>query len=127
MTKDSQRVMNYKLMNKKTLFITALTAATFFSAAPAFASDMMMTQHYNQGAASWFSTNDVKAYNVYYKEAGDKKYTHAVRWVPKTMLAYTIKHLKQNTVYKYNVASVGYNGKEHSWSGEKILVTSPMK
>ncbi len=114
-------------MNKKILFTTALTAATLLSAVPAFASDTMMMQHYNQGTATWFSTNDVKAYNVYYKEAGEKKYTHAVRWVPKNMLAYTIKHLKQNATYKYNVASVGCAGKEYAWSGEKTLSTSPMK
>lgn len=120
-------MLQYIFVNKKILLATAGIAATlFFSAQFVFAADTAM-QHYNKGTASWNPVDNVKCYNVYYKEMSDTKYVHAVRCVPKNMTSYVLGYLKQGVTYKYNVSAVLVNGKESSWSSEKTLSVSSMK
>ena len=70
--------------------------------------------------ASWRSQANVEFYNLYYRESGQKGYTHAVPHIPASGTSLTINGLKKDVGYYYNVAAY-YDGQEH-WMGEKVLV-----
>lgn len=80
--------------------------------------------YFPKGEASWKSIPGAVQYNLYYKEKGDKIYTHAVGGLPSTLTSYTIRSLKNYVKYVYNVASVNSSGVEFSWTGEKWLPKS---
>ncbi|MBI3577316.1 fibronectin type III domain-containing protein [Candidatus Gottesmanbacteria bacterium] len=82
---------------------------------------------YSWGKATWSAAPGAKYYNVYYKESGDKMFTHAVRRVPANMTSYDIKFLKRGVTYWYNVSAVDWSGKEYWWAGLKKLPSWPMK
>lgn len=68
--------------------------------------------------ASWTPVDGATRYNVYYKEAGAKNYTHSVMVGPKTT-SVTINHLSPTTSYSYRVA--GYVNNKEVWQDEKVL------
>ncbi len=70
--------------------------------------------------AKWGWQAKAEHYNVYYREAGEKNYTHSVPNIPANGTSLTINYLKNRVGYYYNVAAV-YDGKEH-WLGEKVLL-----
>ena len=74
----------------------------------------------SSATASWTWQTDADTYNVYYREAGQKGYTHAVPGVPSNGTSVKIMSLKPGVVYYYNVAVVD-NGMEVRWLGEKAL------
>ncbi len=74
----------------------------------------------NGSATIWWKTADGAAsYNLYFREAGEKMFTHSVPNVPANAVNYTIKYLKPGVAYVYNLAAVDGSGKEYWWSGEK--------
>lgn len=73
------------------------------------------------GKATWNTVSGVKYYNIYYKEAGDKKFTHAVRNLPQNSTSFTISHLKNGVTYWYNVSALNDAGTEFWWSRLKKL------
>src|SRR5258705_13743741 len=99
---------------KKLLSITALlTLLGFapFSVASAFAASPTVTpvQYYNQAVASWNAIPNAQCYNVYYGKVTRKNtpaWNHSVTRIPKNMLSYTIKYLKQGVSYEYTVAAL---------------------
>ncbi|MBI2616703.1 fibronectin type III domain-containing protein [Candidatus Gottesmanbacteria bacterium] len=84
-------------------------------------------QSYAQGTVKWNTVSGAKWYNIYYKENGQAKWTHAVRRLPANATNYTIGYLKKSVVYWYQVAAVKENGAEFWWGALTKLMTSPMK
>lgn len=74
----------------------------------------------NWATASWPWQPRAEYYNVYYRESGEKTFTHAVPHVPANGTSVTIAALKPGVGYYYNVAAY-YDGMEH-WLGQKTLV-----
>ncbi len=62
-----------------------------------------------------------KAYNNYYKETGDKKFTHSVRRLPQNFNDFTISSLKSGVGYSYVISALNENGKEFWFSSPKTL------
>lgn len=69
------------------------------------------------GKAKWNAVAGAKYYNIYYKEAGDKKFTHSVRRLPQNTTSYTISSLKNGVTYWYDVSALNEAGKEFGWVG----------
>lgn len=67
----------------------------------------------------WSSVNGANSYNLYFKESGEKMYTHAVAGLPSNASSYTIQYLKSNVTYVYTIAAVDNGGKEFWWSTPK--------
>lgn len=78
---------------------------------------------FNQAVVMWKSVNGAKYYNIYYKETGQQKYTHAVRNLPSSSTMYTIGFLKKGVTYWYTLSAVDYNGKEFWMSSPKKLMS----
>lgn len=113
-------------MNKITkisISVGTLLALATFAAQGAFATGQVA---YSWAKVMWNSAPGAKWYNIYYKESGDKKWTHAVRRLPWNATSYTINYLKRGTVYWYNVSALNDAGKEYWWSGDKKLNSTPM-
>ncbi len=111
------------ILSAGTFLTLSLSIAPLVSAASMAHSNAMMMKAplFSWGKAMWKAAPGVKYYNVYYKESGDKMFTHAVRWVPANMTSYDIKSLKRGVQYWYNVSAVDWSGKEYWWSGLKKL------
>ena len=62
-----------------------------------------------------------KAYNIYYRESGEKKFTHSVRLLPQNFNDYTITSLKKGVSYSYVLSALNENGKEFWFSSLKKL------
>jgi len=88
---------------------------------------MGTTMQFNKANVSWKSVLGAKTYNIYYKETGENKYTHAVRNLPSSSIGYTINSLKKNIGYWYTLTAVGADGKEFWKSAPKKLPTVPTK
>lgn len=68
--------------------------------------------------------NVIVGWNIYYKQASDTRYKHAVRKVPTNFPTYTISFLKKGQQYVYKVAALDNTGKESWWSEEKTFVAN---
>ena len=62
-----------------------------------------------------------KVYNIYYRESGEKKFTHSVRLLPQNFNDYTITSLKKGVNYSYILSALNENGKEFWFSSLKKL------
>lgn len=69
-----------------------------------------------QATVSWNSVSEAKSYNLYFKEAGEKSYTHSAPNLPNDARSFTINYLKPRITYWYTVAAVSDSGKEYAWS-----------
>jgi hypothetical protein len=94
-------------------------ALSMFLAQGAFAATPMMSA---QADISWHTMNGVRAYNLYYKEVGQPKWTHAVRLLSQNARKITI-NVQKGVSYVYNVAGVSFAGKEIGWTGVQKMVT----
>jgi hypothetical protein len=56
------------------------------------------------------------AYNIYYKQTADTKFTNAVRKIPTNVAMYTISYLKKNANYEYKISALNPAGREFWWS-----------
>ncbi|MBI5613362.1 fibronectin type III domain-containing protein [Candidatus Gottesmanbacteria bacterium] len=110
-------------MNKTVITSIALTLSAL--AVPVAAQAAMM--NYNMAPVSWPKVSWAHQYNVYYREMGAKKWTHAVRKLPSSSMGYTIRHLVPGIQYEYNVSALNVDGRENWWSGVKKLMTTSMK
>jgi hypothetical protein len=82
---------------------------------------------YMQSTVALPSINGAVAYNIYYKPAPDKTFTHSVRKIPATVRFYTISYLKRGESYEYQISAVNYQGREFWFSPvEKITNVTPM-
>lgn len=62
------------------------------------------------------------AYNIYYKQTSDSKYTNAVRRVPTTVSTFLLSYLKKGEAYDYKISALNSSGKEFWWSETKPLI-----
>ena len=111
-------------MNKITKLSLAVGSAILLSVSlvsGAFAA----SPNWSQGTVMWNGVSGATHYNIYYKESGDKMWTHAVVRLPAEARSYTITHLKRGVVYWYRVAAKK-SGAEFWWSDVKRLQTKPM-
>lgn len=92
------------------LFMVSLPTRTVQAADPA---------GWGKANVWWPQSNNASSYNIYYKESGEKTYTHAVRNLPHAAMSYTIGYLKSGVTYWYQVAAVDSSGKEYWWSEQK--------
>ena len=82
---------------------------------------------YVQSSVALPSVNGAVAYNVYYKSATDKTFTHSVRKIPATIRFYAISYLKRGESYEYQISAVNYQGREFWFSPvEKVTNVTPM-
>lgn len=113
-------------MNKITKI--SLTVGTFVAFTVFAAGGVLATgQGFSWAKVMWNSAPGARMYNIYYKESGDKIWTHAVRNLPSNSTSYTISFLKRGVSYWYNLAAVNDGGAEYWWSGAKQLNSLPMK
>lgn len=109
---------------KITISVGSLVALSMLVAQGVFA---MGQTAYAWAKVMWNTVPGAQRYNIYYKESGDKKWTHAVRNLPSNAANYTIMYLKTGVTYWYNIAAINGRGAEYWWSGIKQLNSSPMK
>lgn len=110
--------------------VFVLVFALFFHAPKAQAawwpSGMWPGMKFSWGTATWQMVPEAKGYNLYYKEAGQMKWTHAVAHLPWNSTSYNIMYLKPGVKYSYRVAALNAKWAEFWWSSEKWLTTQMM-
>ncbi len=103
---------------KKVYFASLFFLLFLFSSTAAFAATAV---HNSKAKVMKQGVLGAKAYNVYYKEAGDKKFTHSVRRLPHNFNDFTINSLKKGVNYSYVISALNENGKEFWFSSPKSL------
>ena len=103
---------------KKVYFALLFSLLFLFSGNAAFAATAV---HNSKAKVMKQGVLGAKAYNVYYKEAGEKKFTHSVRRLPQNFNDFTINSLKNGVNYSYVISALNENGREFWFSSPKSL------
>jgi hypothetical protein len=62
------------------------------------------------------------AFNIYYKEASENAYDHAVRNIPVGTSSYTISYLTKGTEYDHKIVAIDASGEEFWFSPTRPIV-----
>lgn len=113
------------------IFLFSLVALTFVFTKDSYAANtktMTKSAAWNRSLIKWVNVANADHYNIYYREGNQMKYIGAVRDI-KAMPGWNmqwINHLRPGVKYFYRIAAVDSNGKEFSWSTEKMMTVSAM-
>lgn len=69
----------------------------------------------------WNPISTISYYNIYYRQADEKSWTHSVPRVDASSTAYEITCLKTNVTYYYTVSAVAVDGSERFINEERVL------
>jgi len=103
------------------LFVTLVSFVNSGNVSGSVAGISIARGMYAQTTVSLPVVPSAVAYNIYYKQANEGTYTHAVRNIPPTVTQYTISYLKRSTAYQYKISALDSSGKEFWWSATKYL------
>lgn len=76
-----------------------------------------------QGDVSWSGVSGARAYNIYYRKAGEHVFTNAVRGLSSQSTSYTISYLSRGVSYEYQVTALNASGRE-IWYSDVLHLTN---
>ena len=108
-----------KIPPKISLSLGLILAAGIFLAVPSYAAEITGTR---KATVKWNGIKEAESYNIYYKEAKETSFVHAVRDLSKDSRSLTINYLKNKGSYVYRLCAVDNKKVEFSCTGIRNLV-----